>query len=105
MVWEIARLDIHEGHNKAFEAALTEAVPLFARAHGCRGMQVQHSTEHPQRYYLIVDWNTLEDHTVRFRESDDFARWRGLVGEHFAHPPVVEHTDRLDVGFTAEPVR
>jgi heme-degrading monooxygenase HmoA len=95
MVWEIAQLEILDGHNNTFESALAEAVPLFLRAHGCRGMQVQHSVEFPQRYRLIVDWNTVEDHTVRFRESEDFARWRALVGEHFAEPPTVEHTQVL----------
>lgn len=101
MVWEIARIEIREGHNEAFEAALVDAVPLFRRAQGCRGMQVRHSVEHPQRYHLIVDWETVEDHMVRFRESEDFTRWRELVGEHFAQPPVVEHAEALDVGFAS----
>ena len=55
MVWEIARLDIRDGHNQAFETALTEAVPLFARAHGFRGMQVQHSTEHRAPAAVLPD--------------------------------------------------
>lgn len=101
MVWEIARITVRDGHNEAFEAALVDAVPLFARAHGCRGMQVRHSVEHPQRYHLIVDWETLEDHTELFRGSEDFTRWRALVGDHFAEPPVVEHAAALDVGFRA----
>ncbi|MGV9864640.1 antibiotic biosynthesis monooxygenase family protein [Rhodococcus koreensis] len=99
MVWEIAQLEIRDGHNEAFESAVAEAVPLLQRAHGCRSMQVQHSVELPQRYRLIVEWNTIEDHTVHFRESEDFQKWRGLVGEHFAEPPVVEHTHALAVGF------
>ncbi|MFI2228669.1 antibiotic biosynthesis monooxygenase family protein [Nocardia testacea] len=99
MVWEIAQLEILPAHNEQFEAALAEAVPLFRRAHGCRGMQVQHSVEFPQRYRLIVEWETVEDHMVRFRESEDFARWRALVGAHFAEPPLVEHTRALDLGF------
>ena len=100
MVWEIAQIEILDGHNAAFEAALVEAVPLFERAHGCRGMQVRRSDEHPQRYRLIVQRETVEDHTVRFRRSEDFARWRVLVAEHFAEPPAVEHTHALDLGFT-----
>ena len=55
-------------------------------------MQVQHSVEFPQRYRLIVDWDTIEHHTVGFRESEDFQRWRALVGEHFAAAPAVEHS-------------
>ena len=37
MVWEIAQLEILDGHNEEFETALIKAAPLFERAHGCRG--------------------------------------------------------------------
>jgi heme-degrading monooxygenase HmoA len=62
-------------------------------------MQVQRSLEQPHRYRLIVDWDTVEDHLVGFRSSEDFARWRGLVGPFFTSSPEVEHTTRLDLGF------
>ena len=104
MVWEIAQLEILDGHNEEFETALIKAAPLFERAHGCRGMQVQHSVEVPQRYRLIVDWEAIEDHTVRFRESEDFQRWRALVSEHFAAAPAVEHSVALPVGFGPAPI-
>jgi quinol monooxygenase YgiN len=74
-------------------------VPLFKAAKGCHGMQIQKSIENPLRYRLIVDWETVEDHTVHFRQSDAFRQWRGLVGEFFAGTPVVEHTNRLAMGF------
>jgi heme-degrading monooxygenase HmoA len=99
MIWEIAQIEIKSGEEEAFEAAAAKAVPLFQRAQGCRGMQFQRSIEHPSRYRLIVNWDTLEDHTVHFRESEDFKEWRRLVGGHFASPPAVEHTRRLPIGF------
>lgn len=43
----------------------------------------------------MVQWATLEDHTVDFRGSPDFAEWRALVGEFFASPPEVEHTETV----------
>jgi heme-degrading monooxygenase HmoA len=99
MVWEIAELKIKPGEEQVFEAAAAKAVPLFKRARGCRGMQMQRSIEHPNVYRLVVDWETLEDHTVHFRGSEDFLEWRRLVGAHFAEPPAVEHTQRLSLGF------
>ena len=99
MIWEVALLEIKTGQEAAFENALTAAVPLFKDARGCHGMQIQKSIENPGRYRLIVDWETLEDHTVHFRQSEAFGRWRGLVGEYFASAPVVEHTRKLSVGF------
>ena len=38
-----------------------------------------------------MQWDTVENHTVDFRGSADFAEWRKLVGHCFAQPPQVEH--------------
>ena len=99
MVWEIATLEIDPERSADFEDALRQAVPLFARAQGCQGMHVQRSIEQPHRYRLIVDWDTVDDHVDGFRSSEDFTRWRELVGPFFTRPPDVEHTHRLDLGF------
>lgn len=39
----------------------------------------------------MVRWETVEHHTVTFRDSEGFAKWRALAGPHFAAPPQVEH--------------
>jgi quinol monooxygenase YgiN len=95
MIIETARIDIKPGSEKDFEAAVAEAVPLFRAAKGCHGIQLQRSIEHPSRYFLIVQWETLEDHTVAFRNSEAFARWRALVGPHFAGPAEVQHVQAV----------
>ena len=51
---------------------MAKAAPLFQRAKGCRGMELQRSVERPNRYRLFVQWETLENHTVDFRGSADF---------------------------------
>jgi heme-degrading monooxygenase HmoA len=99
MFWEIAQIEVKPGEEAAFEAAVTQAVPLFKNARGCKGMQLHRSVEQPGRYRLVVDWETVEDHTVHFRGSQDFQEWRRLVGGHFASPPAVEHTHRVVQGF------
>jgi heme-degrading monooxygenase HmoA len=99
MVWEIAQIEVKAGEEAAFEAALAGAVPLFKKSKGCHGMQLQRSLEHPTRYRLVVDWETVEDHTVHFRGSEEFKEWRRLVGAYFASPPTVEHTRKLPIGF------
>ena len=43
----------------------------------------------------MAKWETLENHTVDFRGSEDFTAWRGLVGQYFALPPEVEHTQAV----------
>jgi heme-degrading monooxygenase HmoA len=99
MVFEMAQLEIKPGTESAFEQGVAKAVPLFRRARGCRGMQLLRSVEQPSRYTLMVTWETLEDHTVHFRQSNDFQEWRKLVGECFVGPPQVTHTSVAFSGF------
>jgi heme-degrading monooxygenase HmoA len=99
MVLEIAQIDVKPGMESAFETGVRDATPLFKRAKGCTGLSLQRSAEKPQRYRLLVQWNTLENHTVDFRESADFQEWRKLVGHTFAAPPEVEHVSEVLKGF------
>jgi heme-degrading monooxygenase HmoA len=95
MVTEIAQIEVKPGTEKDFEAAVAKAKPLFLRAKGGRGIELHKSVEKPSRYRLFVKWDTLENHTVDFRGSEDFQAWRGLVGQYFASPPEVEHTETV----------
>jgi len=91
MIMEIAQIDVKPGMEAEFEAGVTKAAPLFKRAKGCTGMTLQRSHEKPARYRLFVQWETLENHTVDFRQSPAFQDWRALVGPYFSGPPAVEH--------------
>ena len=91
MILEIAEIDVKTGSETAFEAAVTEATSLFAAAKGCQGIELHRGIEAPSQYLLMVKWDTLEDHTVTFRGSPEFSRWRELAGPHFAKPPQVRH--------------
>jgi heme-degrading monooxygenase HmoA len=99
MIFEIAEINVKPGEEAAFEAAARKAIPLFQRARGCKGMELQQTVEVPTRFRLVVRWETLDDHMVHFRGSADFQEWRRLVGGHFASPPVVEHTRTAFHGF------
>ena len=95
MITEIAQIDVKAGSEKDFEAAVAKARAVFSRAKGCHGLELHKSIEKPQRYRLMVKWATLENHTVDFRGSENFTEWRGLVGQFFAAPPEVEHTETV----------
>jgi heme-degrading monooxygenase HmoA len=86
MITEIAQIDVKPGTEKDFEAAVAKAR---------KGFELHKSIEKPSRYRLLAKWETLENHTVDFRGSEDFAAWRGLVGQYFASPPEVEHTQTV----------
>ena len=92
MILEIADIRINPGRNAAFEAAIQHGLAsVISRAHGFKGGKVNRGLESPERYILQIFWDTLEDHTVAFRQGPLFAEWRAIVGPFFAVPPVVEH--------------
>ena len=92
MILEIADIRIHPGQNADFEIAIERgASSIIAQAKGFSGFKVNRSIETPERYVLQIFWQTLEDHTVGFRQSSAFTAWRALVGPFFAAPPQVEH--------------
>ena len=99
MIFEIAQIDVRKGVEAQFEAKVAEAMPLFRRAKGCHAMELHRCIETPGRYRLVVQWQSVEHHTVDFRQSADFAAWRAMVGQYFESPPVVEHTRRVWFGF------
>jgi heme-degrading monooxygenase HmoA len=92
MILEVADIRIAPGRQAAFEEAAHRGIQtVIARSKGFRGYQVRQSIETPDRYLLLLEWETLEDHTVGFRGSPAHAEWRGIVAEFFAAPPFVEH--------------
>jgi heme-degrading monooxygenase HmoA len=99
MIYEIAEIEVRPGLEAEFEANVAKAAPLFKRAKGCTGLELHRSIERASRYRLVVQWETVENHTVDFRGSSDFQEWRKLVGHCFAATPVVEHTNRVLKGF------
>ena len=91
MILESALLDVKPGEETAFEAAIREARPLIAATPGFRSIKVQRCIETPNRYLLLVEWETLEDHTVGFRQSPRYEKWRALLHHFYAPFPRVEH--------------
>jgi heme-degrading monooxygenase HmoA len=91
MVLEVAILNVVPGEAERFEAAFREAQAIIASMPGYQRHELRHCLEQEQRYLLLVWWDTLESHTVGFRQSDDYQRWRSLL-HHFYDPfPEVEH--------------
>jgi heme-degrading monooxygenase HmoA len=92
MIQEMATILIKPGKGEEFEHNFALAVPLFQRAKGYQSIRLERSVEVPLRYVIVIGWETLEDHVIGFRNSDDHRQWRELVGDLFAAPPSVDHT-------------
>ena len=79
MILEVAVLDVRPGQDAAFEAAFEEAQEILSASPGYQGHELRHCMEESDRYLLLVWWDTLESHTVGFRRSPAYERWRALL--------------------------
>jgi quinol monooxygenase YgiN len=96
MILELADIRIQPGKQAEFDAAIKKGVDtVIAKAKGFRGYKINKSIESPERYVLMIFWDSVENHTVDFRGSPAFQDWRALVGPFFAAPPAVEHFNLL----------
>jgi heme-degrading monooxygenase HmoA len=91
MVIELADIAVRAGEEDGFTGAYREAVAQLRASPGFRSARMTRGIESPTRFVLLVEWDDLEAHTVGFRESERFARWRALIGPFFDGAPRVEH--------------
>lgn len=91
MILEVALLDVLPDKTDGFEMAFAEASEIISAAPGYLSHELQRCIETPERYVLLVRWETLEDHTGGFRGSDGYQEWKRLL-HHFYEPfPTVRH--------------
>lgn len=95
MVLEVAILDVKQHLNSEFEESFEKAQAIISSMNGYLSHQLQRCIERKNRYLLLVNWETLEDHTVGFRQSRQYQEWKKLL-HHFYDPfPEVEHYDAV----------
>ncbi len=96
MIREHALLPVRPGQEASFEEAFLAAKAIIAASPGFVSLALDRSLERPSSYLLLVEWETLEAHTVGFRGSAAYDEWRALL-HHFYDPfPVVEHFVAVD---------
>lgn len=99
MIYEHVVIKIQPGSSELFEQALVTArLEAFGPARGFVSIEARRCIENENTYVCIIGWERLEDHTVTFRESPLFIKWRGLVGQYFAEPPSVQHFTMVPLG-------
>lgn len=98
MILEHAVLPVIPGDEAEFEAAFALARPIISSMPGFRRLSLSRSLETPQHYLLLVEWDTLEDHTVGFRGSPQYDEWRRLLHRFYQPFPVVEHFVEISAG-------
>ena len=91
MILEVAILQIKSGLSDEFESVFDKAKEIISSMKGYISHQLKKCIEEDNKYILLVNWQTLEDHEIGFRESKEYQEWKNLL-HHFYEPfPKVEH--------------
>ncbi len=89
MILEDAILNVKSGQEIQFENDFEKAGQYISSIKGYIGHSLRKCIEN--KYILLVDWKKLEDHTVGFRESKEYLKWRELLHHYYDPFPTVEH--------------
>ena len=96
MILEAAMLNVKEEMTDEFEKAFEKASHIISSREGYISHELNKSIETPNSYLLLVRWQNLEDHTIGFRQSEEYKEWKSLL-HHFYEPfPRVEHYQPLN---------
>lgn len=91
MILEVATLSVKPGQVEEFETAFKSASGIIASMSGYISHELQRCLETENKYILLVRWEKLEDHTVSFRQSPEFPKWRSLLHHFYDPSPTIEH--------------
>ncbi len=95
MILEAVMLQVKEGMEEEYEQAFREASKIIASMKGYISHELQRCMEVKGKYLLLVKWESLEAHTVGFRQSKEYQEWKRQL-HHFYDPfPAVEHFENV----------
>ncbi|MBX2951827.1 MAG: antibiotic biosynthesis monooxygenase [Leadbetterella sp.] len=95
MVSEVAILNVVSGKEKQFEEDFRTAGQYISSINGYIRHSLRKRIERENKYILLVDWETLEDHTIGFRQSMQYLEWKKLLHKYYDPFPTVEHFETL----------
>lgn len=95
MILEAVLLHVKKGMEAEYEEAFRNASKIISSMNGYISHELQRCIEVEGKYLLLVKWGTLEDHTVGFRQSNEYQEWKNQL-HHFYDPfPTVEHFEKV----------
>jgi heme-degrading monooxygenase HmoA len=95
MILEVAILDVIPGQENEFQTAFSKAQSIISSMKGYINHELKRCIENPSRYILLVNWETLEDHTKGFRDSSEYQEWKRLLHHYYDPFPAVEHYESV----------
>jgi heme-degrading monooxygenase HmoA len=97
MILEVAILYIKQGQEYAFEKDFKKAGQYISSIMGYRHHSLQKCIEQNNKYILLVEWDKLEDHTIGFRQSPTYLKWKELLHHYYDPFPIVEHFEAISI--------
>lgn len=91
MILEHAILRVRPGQSDEFELAMAKARPLIAAQPGFQSIEVRPSSDDPELYLLLVQWDRIDSHRERFRRSADYQQWGALLHGFYDPMPDVNY--------------
>ncbi|HWZ35531.1 MAG TPA: antibiotic biosynthesis monooxygenase [Mucilaginibacter sp.] len=95
MILEAAILQVIPGKEVQFEQDFIIAGQYISAIKGYIKHSLSWCIGSPDKYILLVEWETLEDHTVGFRQSQQYQEWKKLLHHYYDPFPAVEHFERV----------
>ncbi|MEM7369717.1 MAG: antibiotic biosynthesis monooxygenase [Bacteroidota bacterium] len=95
MILEAALLEVKQGQEQAFEQDFEQAGQYISAIPGYLTHSLRRCMEQSNKYLLLVEWTTLEDHTIGFRQSPQYQEWKRLLHHYYEPFPIVEHFEEI----------
>lgn len=79
MLVERSEILVKDGLENDFAAAMsTRGLPLLAGVPGVRSVKLGRGVEHPDKFMLLVEWDSMEAH-IAFTKTSGVTAFRELV--------------------------
>jgi heme-degrading monooxygenase HmoA len=95
MILEVAILNVIQGREKQFEEDFKIAGQYISSINGYVRHSLKKCIEQRNKYILLVNWESLEDHTIGFRQSEQYLEWKNLLHNYYDQFPTVEHFETV----------
>lgn len=97
MVLEAVMLQVKQNMEEEYEQAFRQASEIISSMKGYISHELQRCLEVKGKYLLLVEWESLEDHTVGFRQSNEYLEWKKLLHPFYDPFPTVEHFEKVNL--------
>jgi heme-degrading monooxygenase HmoA len=91
LILEVAILNVKKGSSHEFEQAFETAQEIISSMEGYINHELKKCIEVEDKYILLVNWETIEDHEIGFRQSAQYQEWKNLLHHYYDPFPTVEH--------------